>query len=60
MLLLPLYIMKLCIFFGLNVGGYFGWELGEPYGMGAAFIVSSVGSIIGLIAGWKLARRYLV
>jgi len=51
--------MKLLIFVGLNVGGYIGWELGEPYGIMAAFLVSSLGSAIGVIAGWKLARNYL-
>ncbi|TCO90404.1 hypothetical protein EV701_11027 [Chthoniobacter flavus] len=51
--------MKLLIFVGLNVGGYIGWELGEPHGIMAAFLVSSLGSAIGVIAGWKLARHYL-
>lgn len=50
--------MKLCIFVGLNVGGYIGWELGEHYGIMVAFIISSIGSIVGLIGGWKLARHY--
>ena len=51
--------MKLLIFVGLNVGGYIGWELGEPHGIMAAFLVSSLGSALGVIAGWKLARHYL-
>lgn len=59
MLLLPLCSMKLCIFVGLNVGGYAGWVVGEPYGIWMAFAISSIGSIIGVIAGWKLARNYL-
>jgi hypothetical protein len=59
MLLSPEDIMKLCIFVGVNAGGYLGWVLGEPFGMMTAFIVSSVGSIVGLIVGWKVARHYL-
>jgi hypothetical protein len=51
--------MKLCIFVGVNVGGYAGWELGEPLGMTWAFVISSVCSIIGVYLGWKVARTYL-
>lgn len=51
--------MKLCIFVGINVGGYIGWSLAEPYGMMTAFLVSGVGSIVGVYAGWWVARRYL-
>lgn len=51
--------MKLCIFVGLNVGGYFGWELGEHVGLMTAFIVSGLGSMVGVYAGWWFARRYL-
>jgi hypothetical protein len=51
--------MKLCIFVGVNLGGYAGWVLGEPMGMMAAFLISSLGSILGVVLGWKVARRYL-
>ena len=51
--------MKLCIFTGINVGGYIGWSLAEPCGMLTAFLVSGVGSVLGVYAGWWLARRYL-
>jgi len=51
--------MKLFIFIGINVGGYVGWELGEPMGIMAAFLISSLGSILGVFAGWKVARHYL-
>jgi hypothetical protein len=51
--------MKLCIFVGLNVGGYFGWELGEHFGFMAAFLISSAGSLLGVYLGWKVAREYL-
>ncbi len=51
--------MKFCIFIGVNVGGYAGWVLGEPMGLMAAFLISSLGSILGVYAGWKVARLYL-
>jgi len=51
--------MKLCIFVGLNAGGYAGWVLGEPMGIMTAFLVSSLGSAIGVYLGWKVARQYL-
>jgi hypothetical protein len=51
--------VKLFIFIAVNIGGYFGWEIGEPFGMTLAFVLSGVGSIVGVFAGWWLARRYL-
>ena len=51
--------MKLCIFVGMNVGGYLGWELGDRVGMMTAFLVSSLGTLLGVYAGWKVAREYL-
>lgn len=51
--------MKLCIFVGLNLGGYVGWELGEHVGLMTAFLVSGLGSAAGIWAGWRFAREYL-
>jgi hypothetical protein len=51
--------MKLCIFVGLNVGSYIGWVLGEHVGLMTAFLVSGLGSVLGVYAGWKVAREYL-
>jgi hypothetical protein len=51
--------MKLCIFVGMNVGGYVGWVLGEHIGLMTAFLVSGLGSVLGVYAGWKVAREYL-
>ncbi|MEO7931629.1 MAG: hypothetical protein ABIT76_00575 [Chthoniobacterales bacterium] len=49
--------MKLLIFVGLNIGGYLGWAAAEPWGLTWAFAISSIGSLIGVYAGWWLARR---
>lgn len=34
---------------------YIGWAIGEPAGMGAAIFLS----LIGLVAGWLAARRFM-
>jgi hypothetical protein len=51
--------MKLLIFVGINVGGYAGWVLGEGLGTMTAFFLSGAGSILGVYAGWWVARRFL-
>ena len=51
--------MKLCIFVGINVGGWVGWTLGENVGLMTAFIASGIGSLVGVYIGWLLARRLL-
>ena len=51
--------MKLLIFVGVNLGGFAGWEAGAPFGVMTAFLVSGLGSVIGVYAGWWTARRYL-
>ena len=52
-------MMKLCIFAGTTIGGYGGWYLGDALGLGFfwAFVISGVGSVVGVWAGWKLARK---
>jgi hypothetical protein len=52
--------MKFCIFVGVNVGGYIGWALCEQFGLMFAFFASGVGSVLGVYAGWRVARHYLV
>ncbi len=51
--------MKLCIFVGINLGGYVGWELGDRFGTMTAFLLSGAGSVLGVFAGWWLARKLL-
>ena len=53
-------VNRLCIFIGTMVGGYVGWYLGElgGLGFGGAFVVSGIGSIVGVYGGWKLARKF--
>jgi hypothetical protein len=49
---------KLLTFFGMTIGGWIGWALGEPMGMFAAFILSIVGTGAGLYFGRKIANDY--
>lgn len=49
-------------FFILSVSAAFsygGWYLAQPWGMGWAFVVSGLGALIGVYAGWKLGQRWL-
>lgn len=51
---------KLCILVSTTVGGYAGWVVGDAVlglGFGGAFVLSGVGSLVGVYAGWKLARK---
>ena len=51
--------MKLFIFIGINLGGYVGWDLGERFGTMTAFVLSGLGSMLGVFVGWWAARKYL-
>jgi hypothetical protein len=50
---------KLLTMGGSVVGGYAFWALGDALGFSflASFVLSGVGSLVGVYAGWKLARR---
>jgi uncharacterized membrane protein YfcA len=51
---------KLCIFAGTTILGYAGWALGDALGLEFiwSFLLSGVGSIVGVYAGWKLAQKF--
>jgi hypothetical protein len=49
---------KLLVFLGLSVGGWIGWAVGAPFGMFAAFMLSIVGTGLGLYLGRRIARDY--
>lgn len=50
---------RLCIFVGTTIGGAVGWAIPDYFdaGFGWCFVVSGVGSIVGVWAGWKLAQK---
>jgi hypothetical protein len=49
---------KLCILVSSTVLSYVGWFLGDPLGLGWAIVISSIGALVGVYVGWKIARRF--
>lgn len=51
---------KLCIFVGTLVGGYVAWFLGDALGFEffGCFLLSGLGSLVGVWAGWKVAQHF--
>lgn len=51
---------KLCIFVGMFVVSTIFWYLGEAVGFEffGCFMLSGLGSIVGVWAGWKVAQRF--
>jgi hypothetical protein len=54
----PYDMRKLFSFIGATAGGYAGWALGATVGMTTAFIVSMVGTGIGIYYGRRIASTY--
>lgn len=51
------HMKKLLGFIGASVGGSVGWAVGKPVGMMTAFMLSIVGTGLGIYAGKRLADR---
>jgi hypothetical protein len=49
---------KLLAFLGMTVGGWIGWMVGAYFGFFAAFVLSIVGTGVGLYYGRRLASDY--
>ena len=49
---------KLLIFIGMTVFSWLGWWLGEQFNFLTAFILSGIGSIVGVYVGWRINRDY--
>lgn len=50
---------KLLAFLGASVGGAIGWWLGARVGTMTAFMVSTVGTGVGVYAGRRIAQSIL-
>ena len=50
---------KILTFLGASVGGAVGWWLGARIGMMTAFVVSTLGTGVGMYAGRRIAARLL-
>ena len=49
---------KVLTFLGMTVGGWVGWALGEKAGIMTAWMLSAVGTGVGLYVGNRIAREY--
>lgn len=49
---------KLLGFVGMTVGGWAGWALGASFGTMSAFIVSVIGTGLGMYVGIRIAQNY--
>ncbi len=52
---------RLLMFVGMTIGGYVGWWAGDAVGFGlmGTFLVSSLGSLIGIYVTWRVMADYL-
>jgi len=50
---------KLLTLLGASVGGAIGWWLGAPVGTMTAFVISMVGTGVGIYAGRRIAQTLL-
>jgi hypothetical protein len=52
---------RLPMFVGMTVGGYIGWWVGDYLGFGlmGTFLISSLGSLVGIYVAWRLVRDFL-
>jgi hypothetical protein len=49
---------RLLGFIGMTAGGWLGWAAGERFSFFTAFILSMVGTGLGLYYGVKIAREH--
>jgi predicted MFS family arabinose efflux permease len=47
---------KLMIFMGMTLGGWVGSALSMRYGVMSSFLIGTLGSLIGVLVAWRLAR----
>lgn len=54
-------VTRLLMFIGMTVGGYLGWWLGDylDCGLMTTFLISTLGSMLGIYVVWRMMRDYL-
>ena len=50
---------RIVILLAASVGGWIGWWLGEAGGIFVAFVLSMIGTGIGMYAGIRFVREYM-
>ena len=54
----PNHMKKLLALLGSTVGGYIGWALGSHGGFMLSFMLSMIGTGVGIYAGYRVAQNY--
>jgi uncharacterized membrane protein YeaQ/YmgE (transglycosylase-associated protein family) len=52
-------VIKVLGFIGATVGSYAGWALGSRFGMMTAFMLSMVGTGVGIYVGRRAALNFV-
>jgi len=52
-------VQRLFGFIGMTIGGWLGWAIGAPISIFTAFMVSMVGTGVGLYAAIRISKRIL-
>jgi len=52
-------VRKIVMFAGVTIFSTLGWMLGEDIGMMTAYMLSFVGSLVGVVAAWWFNKTYL-
>ncbi len=50
---------KLCIIVCMTILGGMGWWLGIKIGFMTGYVLSGIGSVVGVYVGWRINRDYL-
>ncbi len=50
---------RLLVLIGASLGGWLGWWIGAPVGTMTGFVLSMVGTGLGLYAAQRFMRHYL-
>ena len=49
---------KLWILIGMTAFSWIGWWLGAQFNILTGFILSGIGSLVGVYVGWRINRDY--
>ena len=50
---------KIVLLASITLFSWLGWELGDRFGVMTAYLLSFVGSLLGVYVGVKIKRNYL-
>ncbi|MGH8378111.1 MAG: hypothetical protein ACRER7_04075 [Gammaproteobacteria bacterium] len=50
---------RIIIVLAVTILGGIGWTFGRRFGLGPAWLLSSIGALAGVYIGWRIGRAYL-